>query len=275
MPDKSLFRAAALEQLTSPDQLDQLLQVTRPAGWVGLLACLLLLLAALFWGLWGSLPVTVTGQGVLLAPGGIKDVVSLDTGQVLSLYVAPGDTLDAGQIVARLVEPGQSTPVDVISPYAGRVLELQTVEGALLERGDPLLSLEATDAGLLEAVVYVPAAEGDKIQPGMEVLLAPASVRQEEYGRLLGRVISVGAFPASRRGILRAVGSEDLADALAIEGAVVEVRVALVADPQTASGYAWSSVQGPPLSLNSGTFCTAWIEVSEERPLNLLLPQLR
>ena len=272
MPNKPLFRSAALEQLSSPDALDQLLQVTRPAGWLALLACALLLVAAFLWGVFGSLPITVTGQGVLLAPGGVREVASLSAGQLLSLDVAVGDAIAPGQVVARLIEPGQATPIDVISPYAGRVLELQAIPGGVVERGDALLNLEAADGASLEAVVYIPAAEGNKIQPGMQVLLAPASVKQEEHGRLLGQVVSVGDFPTSRRGMLRVLGSEELVTALTGDGTTIEVRVALRRDPQTSNGYAWTSVQGPAIPLSSGTLCTAWIETSVKRPISLLFP---
>jgi len=75
--------------------------------------------------------------------------------------------------------------------------------------------------------------------------------------------------------MLRVLGSEELVDALAAEGAVIEVRVQLRRDPQTVSGYAWSSGRGPALQLHSGTFCTGRIELRVQRPLSLLLPQLR
>lgn len=275
MSSKPLFRTTALEQLNSPDQLDQLLQVTQPTGWIALAACALLLLAALLWGLFGALSVNVTGRGVLLAPGGVKDVAALVPGQVLDIDVAVGDVITVGQVVAQVVEPGRSLPTAVLSPYAGRVLELQAVAGGLVERGDPLLSLESTDADYLEAVVYIPAAEGGEIRPEMDVLLAPATVKQEAHGLLLGQVAAVSSFPASRRGMLRVLGSEELVDALAAEGAVIEVRVQLRRDPQTVSGYAWSSGRGPALQLHSGTFCTARIELRVQRPLSLLLPGLR
>ncbi|MBN1179986.1 MAG: NHLP bacteriocin system secretion protein [Anaerolineae bacterium] len=273
MPSKPLFRTTALEQLSSPDQLDQLLQVTQPAGWIMLFACTLLLLAALAWGVFGSLSVEVSGQGVLLTPGGVRDVVALASGQLLEIDVAVGDTVTAGQVVARVDDAGQAT--DVVSPYTGRVLELKAVEGGLVERGTPLLSLEPTDADTLEAVVYIPAAEGGEIRPGMGVMIAPSTVRQEAYGFLLGEVSTVSTFPASRAGMLRVLGSAELVDALAAEGGVIEVRALLQRDPQTVSGYAWSSGHGPSLELHSGTLCTARVELSVQRPLSLLLPQLR
>ncbi len=72
--------------------------------------------------------------------------------------------------------------------------------------------------------------------------------------------------------MLRLLGSEELVDALSSDDASIEVRVNLIRDPPTTSGYAWSSVQGPPMQIDSGTLCTAWIEISTQRPLGLVLP---
>ena len=64
--DKSLFRKASLERLSSPEQLDALMHVTQPTGWVALLAAAVILGAAILWGFVGSLPVKVVGRGILI-----------------------------------------------------------------------------------------------------------------------------------------------------------------------------------------------------------------
>ncbi|MGA1194869.1 MAG: hypothetical protein ACO36I_00070 [Candidatus Latescibacterota bacterium] len=43
---KQIFRQAALDRLSSPDQLDQLMRVTTPKGWIALMALCSVLLAA-------------------------------------------------------------------------------------------------------------------------------------------------------------------------------------------------------------------------------------
>ena len=45
--NKSIFRQAALERLSSPEQLDQLARVTQPVGWLALLALSLVILSAI------------------------------------------------------------------------------------------------------------------------------------------------------------------------------------------------------------------------------------
>ncbi|HLM66603.1 MAG TPA: hypothetical protein VK358_03705, partial [Longimicrobium sp.] len=65
-PKKEIFRSVALERLSSPEQLDQLMQVTTPRGWLLLVGVGALLATALVWGLLGSVPERIAGQGILI-----------------------------------------------------------------------------------------------------------------------------------------------------------------------------------------------------------------
>ena len=54
-----------------------------------------------------------------------------------------------------------------------------------------------------------------------------------------------------------------------------EVYADLRLDPSTMSGYVWSSSDGPPLDIQTGTMCQALITVEVRRPIELVLPILR
>jgi HlyD family secretion protein len=97
-----IFRKVALERLSSPEQLDQLMQVTDSKGWLALGALGALILAALGWGVFGSIPTEATGEGILLRRGGVSNLVSAEQGQVEDLLVSVGDVLGKGQVVARI-----------------------------------------------------------------------------------------------------------------------------------------------------------------------------
>ena len=60
---KKLFRKSALEQLSSPEQLDRLLQVTNPKGWIALLAVWALLVMIIIWSIYYEIPTKEYGQG--------------------------------------------------------------------------------------------------------------------------------------------------------------------------------------------------------------------
>ncbi len=105
MAKQELFRKTALARLASPEQLDQLMEVTDPRGWWTLAALGGLLVAALLWSIVGRIPTTVQGTGILLREGGVFDVQTIAGGQVTDLKVVEGQTVKAGDIIARVAQP--------------------------------------------------------------------------------------------------------------------------------------------------------------------------
>jgi HlyD family secretion protein len=97
-----IFRKVALERLSSPEQLDQLLQVTDPKGWLALGALGTILVSTLAWGVWGAIPTEATGEGILLRRGGVSDLVAPGAGQIEDVLVSVGDAIVKGQPVARI-----------------------------------------------------------------------------------------------------------------------------------------------------------------------------
>jgi multidrug efflux pump subunit AcrA (membrane-fusion protein) len=269
---RPLYRKEALERLASPEQLDQLLQLTRPRGWLALGGLGLLLLFGLCWSIFGTIATTVEAQGMLVRRGGVRRVDAPAAGTVRRYLIAVGQTVRKGQ---KLAEFATDSPLakEVLSPCDGRVLEVRTDEGGRAEKGEPLLLLDPEDQPL-RALLYVPVAEGYQIEPGMQVLVAAAPARKSEFGYLVGEVAVAARFPTSLAEMARHLGSEDLARQLAAAGPCLEVVVDLHADPETPSGYRWSSAQGWPHPLHSGTPCQASVTVGRQRPLALALPSL-
>jgi HlyD family secretion protein len=98
-----IFRAAAVERLSSPEQLDQLIEVTRPADWAAALAIGLAVVAVETWSVVGRVPTRVAGEGILVSDSGrVVDAVSAVAGRLASVEVSIGDKVTQGQIVARV-----------------------------------------------------------------------------------------------------------------------------------------------------------------------------
>ncbi len=407
-----IFRKVALERLSSPEQLDQLMEVTSPKGWLALMALGSLLMAALAWGVFGSIPTQTTGTGILIRQGGVSNVVSAETGQVEEILVSVGDVIEKGQVVARvrqeellrqiqdtrdklsdirseyqellryageqgrlrgreleqqranlqqsirsyqrevelarervaaeqeLLKDGLITKqalvtseqrlntaqdqlaaarlelnglelkrldsaqqvdqqvqtreaairdlelelrerqarleetVRVVASRGGRVLELLVDRGDVVNPGTPILNVEV-DSEELMAVLFVPASGGKRVQKGMTVRVSPSTVKREEYGSMIGKVVWTAEFPSSQRGMTRLLGNEVLVTRLLEEGPPIQVNVALQRDPRTPTGYRWSSSTGPNVRISSGTLASGNIIVREERPISFLIPGIR
>ena len=100
--NEQLYRNSALEKLSSPEELDSLMRVTSLKAWLALIAFGALVLTAVVWGVWGTIPTKVVGQGILVHPEGLLEILSGGGGQVSAVYANPGDTVHKGQVLARL-----------------------------------------------------------------------------------------------------------------------------------------------------------------------------
>jgi HlyD family secretion protein len=105
MASKEIFRKVSLERLSSPEKLDMLTQITTSTGWLALSALGLLLIMAILWGLAGSIPVTVKGEGMLVNRGGVTNVVALGSGQITDIFVRTNDQVTVGQVIAHISQP--------------------------------------------------------------------------------------------------------------------------------------------------------------------------
>jgi HlyD family secretion protein len=410
---QQIFRAAALERVASPEQLDHLVSVAKPFDWIMGLVIVLGLASVLAWGIIGRIPTRVTADGILISSGGrVVDAVSAAAGRLASINVAAGDRVSKGQVVAviaqneieqrynhavevyrdrerehsdlvnkierelaakvhnfakleaafeqivrateqrveylvtevrnlegllakgyttrRNVEERRRDLTDaqqrkedanneilklraqkfdletqrerdrqdsqfrlndarrqmdqlagelgrntrVVSPIDGTVLELKISPGSVLTPGTPVIAVE-TESTQLDALVYISADRGKSVKPGMEVRVEPSAVKREEFGMLVGTVISVSEFPITPQGMLAMLHNETLANRFSKDGAPYAAVVRLERDDRTASGYRWAVGSGPSLRLTSGTLLRAEITTRRQRPFDLVVPLIK
>lgn len=414
MDKQGIFRKVALDRLSSPERLDQLIQVTGPRAWLALVALVVLLAAFTGWGILGSISTRVRGQGILLG-GNVYDVTPTWPGRVVALNVEVGGAVAAGDLVAELAQPeltqqienararladleaehayvesvgerelatqqafygerranlernieeldgllgliadqlaaeerlfaqGLVTPEQLIpvrqrhstartqlaatraeltqvgldeinarfvierrritseqavhdaertlrqlendhlarskifSAYSGRVLEIAVDVGSVITPGQSVIKIALTenDVGALRAVLYVSADDGKRVEPGMQILVAPSTVRPEEYGYLLGRVRRIADFPATQEGMQRVLKNDQLVRQLSSVGPPFELEAELTRDPVSPSGYAWTSGGGPSVSVLDGTPVLGLVIVETRRPVEMVIPGIR
>ncbi|MBO9609295.1 MAG: NHLP bacteriocin system secretion protein [Paenibacillaceae bacterium] len=311
---RSLFRKSAVDRLSSHDQLDTLPRLTSPRGWLILAAAGLLVAAAAIWAVASSQPVTVQSQGVLVRPGGVVSIRAVTGGRLTDVRIRPNDHVNRGDVIARVRQPelldelaGQmsrkqalsandateragidariaqlQTLIEersrVVSPYDGRVIGVASQKYDQLSEQDTVATLELDDGPeqQLQAVMYIPVQIGKKLVPGMEAKINPSSASKEEYGNLLGRVVSVAEYPATEQSMMNTLGNEAFVRQFAGAGpALLEVRIEILVDPSTPSGYRWSTKQGPPMTITSGTLMTGEIILYRQKPISYVIPIFR
>jgi HlyD family secretion protein len=175
------------------------------------------------------------------------------------------------ELVRLQARAGEQTVIRAQS--AGQVIEVKVGPGDVVAPGSALATIARNNrSGETIALLYVPAGEGRRIQPGMRAELLPDTVEREVYGTIAGRVLTVSPLPATREGMRRILRNDQLVDQLLVGGAVTEVRVALERDRSTATGFRWSSSRGPERGVGIGTLTGARVVIDRRRVLDWLLP---
>lgn len=99
---RSIFRKESLERLSSPERLDQLMHVVSPKSWLPLVALGSVMGVVVIWSIYGRIPITVEGQGVLIYPSNVVPLQSKSAGQLMALNFKVGDVIKKGQVLATI-----------------------------------------------------------------------------------------------------------------------------------------------------------------------------
>lgn len=410
---ENIFRQAALERLSSPEQLDRLVTVASPKAWIALFTLGMIVAAAVVWGIFGKIPTRVEGQGILISSGGrVVNVQAAGSGFLTEINVAVGHPVEAGQTVARLSQTdaeksyenaqailqerlNNQTHIDaqvqneqtlkmqhierqrralrdslaaghqrmeflqerqkqdeallekkiitrdmvdqtrqeahqtnreivdlrkslayldneeldllttldqrrrtaeeavnearrqvaqievtlaqatiVTAPASGVVTEIKVSLGALVTQGQSLFTFQSGGESL-DLILYIPPQYGKRVKPGMAAQVAPMTAKREEFGTINGQVKWISDFPATVEGMRAVLQNDELLRTFTQSGPPYVARIALYPDPETVSGYRWSSAKGATLSLSSGTLASAEMTVAEQAPVTLIIPLLR
>lgn len=100
--ERQMFRQESLERLSSPERLDQLMQVVNAKSWIPLATLGFLGMTGLFWSIFGSIPVSIEGAGVFIHPSSVVPIQTKSSGQLLELKVQNGDEVKKGDVLARI-----------------------------------------------------------------------------------------------------------------------------------------------------------------------------
>jgi HlyD family secretion protein len=105
MDEKEIFRKEAIEEQFSFKRLDQtLVVIPMQRGYLYFALFLLLLLFAI-WCVFGSIPVTVSGKGVVLDLDQLTTIMAQEEGVVEEMEKKTGDTVSQGSLLVSLYNP--------------------------------------------------------------------------------------------------------------------------------------------------------------------------
>lgn len=266
------FRQQALSALRSPEELDLPVRFARPQGRLVLCVTVVVMAAACFWAVTGTVSSTLSAPGILTHAQGSYVLQSPVAGQITGVLADEGETLPAGSPLLRVRTEQGDRVVRTID--AGRLTALSATVGAVVATGADVASVErirrADDP--LMAVLYVPGDSGQGIPVGASVDLSVQSVPTQRFGVLRGKVAAVRRAALTRQQITRSLGDAQLGEQFSAHGRPVAVLVRLERTSATTSGYRWSTRQGPPFAIGTMTPAAGVVRLADQRPIDWLLP---
>ncbi|MFE7900319.1 HlyD family efflux transporter periplasmic adaptor subunit [Streptomyces sp. NPDC057424] len=266
------FRQQALAKLQSPEELDLPVRFARPQGWLVLSVTVVAMAAASVWAVTGSVASTVSAPAIITHGQGSYLLQSPVAGQVTAVLAKQGEQVPADSPVLKVRTSRGEAVVRTLD--AGRVSALAATVGQIIQTGANVAAVEkvAHAGDPLYATVYVPAENAASIPGDAAVDLSVQSVPTQEYGVLRGHVKSVDRSAQSPQQIAAFLGDSQLGEQFTKKGRPVAVTVRLDKSSATKSGYEWSSADGPPYKLTSMTLASGSIRLSDQRPVDWLLP---
>jgi HlyD family secretion protein len=133
--------------------------------------------------------------------------------------------------------------------------------------GQPIADVQSSVSGTaLEVVAFVAARNGKRVLKGQSARLSVAGVSTAEFGYLHGVVVAVSDYPVSP-----SLAQRILKDG-SVKEASYEVRIRPIAIPDSPGRFAWLGGHGNDDGVRAGTTVDASVQVSDRRPITLVLP---
>jgi HlyD family secretion protein len=241
-PEKSIFRKAALERLSSPEQLDYLMSITSPVGWLAVSALAGVLFLIVLWGFLGRIPDTVAGSGILIRGGAVYDVAAGTDGFVTQVLVKAGDEVKAGQVVAKMSQSELDLKIKTTQAQL-KVLQAQDADmTAREEKNDSaaLADYKKEDQALLDAMAsYKVQIEADqKEYDNKQSLLQKGLITQGEVNKARDALYGVKG---------------QLADTQVKESQIATDEIKLARDTQTSKNARLKEINSTKLQVEQYT----------------------
>jgi multidrug efflux pump subunit AcrA (membrane-fusion protein) len=265
------FRPAALRQLQSPEQLDQVVRLASVPAWLMTAVLAVIVAVAATWASVATVATTVGAPGVLIHANGVSTLDATVSGQVTRVWAAPGAFAASGApLYAVQGANGRSRTVSV--PWDAYVVSATVTVGQLVEPGTPVADLERVSGpgDPLEAAVFAPAAVAPAIRPGAAVTLAAAAAPSAVFGTLRGTVASVGGFPETSESLRAFLGQDASTATYLAAGSVIRVIIKLATVPGSPARLAWSKAS-PGFRLNAEASVQAGFVIARQHPVQWLI----
>lgn len=98
-------KAKPQKKLTFSEELDEMMVVARPKGWLTLGCCLGILFLGMVWSVVGTIAIKVRGNAISMSVESSYVVVAQTDGTVIQVTVSEGEKVKVGETIVKVVDP--------------------------------------------------------------------------------------------------------------------------------------------------------------------------
>lgn len=133
------------------------------------------------------------------------------------------------------------------------------------------------EAVVLGKEIYglVPFEAGAEIRKGMAVQISLASADVKKYGYLQGTVKEVFPYLEPVQEPLSKLPLKEIQEYISLQRPYVIFTIEPIKDPNTATGYRWTTKLGPPFPITERTIGNVQVVIDKKRPISYLIPGIQ
>lgn len=297
-----LFNEKAMENLSTPEQLNQRVKIIPSGAWILFFAILVGVCAAVLWMFLGTVSSGANYNGVVFDYSDVISVRSQEDGILGDVLVEEGESVSRGDIIAvinneELTERISTLRAEqkgykenskkyrqieqkiedcraryLLKSTADGIVQKMELTGQAVSAGDIVATIVPQDLYSYEEVyIYVPKEEIGALEVGMEAQITPSYVMREEYGYVEGIISHIDENIVTENHIIKHMGTMDYVEEILPGKNCVEVTIQLSVKETGEGGYVWSNPKGEQLSIKSGDRCSVRIIKQEYHPYQLIL----
>ena len=214
MFNREIFRKTAMDKLSTPDDLDELLQVNSTFSWLFLVSMLCLILGGGTWGIFGKIVNRITMVGSVQQVNPPQPIIATESGLIDSVFYLPGDRIVKGQPIAKYIADNQGYSKNIFSLTSGEVIELNIKNGDLLTSGKVVAKIQGnqkeTNPKRIFSFFVTDKLVGD-LSIGQEVNVLIKGLKSESV-KLNTRIKNIGKIPASDESIDSSIPNKAMAE---------------------------------------------------------------
>ncbi len=294
---RPIFRQKSIDKISSPEKIDELLEVTSPRSWLILISLILVIIIIIIWSIWGVITSKAEGTGIFNHPN--HELTVHYNCQIDTLLVNVGDKVEKGQLLVRIIPEESISTITkfrsqlynirnsnkeyrtkqynmiseeldnylneieakclLTSPIEGVITEVKTNEDAFVKSNSTILIIQKWDKDPSNKVMlFVAEADISRIDHGMEIMVSIIGIKGNN--QFSGRIISDPLFPASRELLMDVFNNEALVQGL-IETKPYQIKGTIDIPP---------GMINEDINKNNGRVCQVEVITEKKRPIDLL-----